>query len=73
MITNIKIPRRLYSTSEINKFFSLNGQSIRNIWCKDHGTCEVEADNGKKYIATYTSKYMKSGFLNSFVELKLKK
>ena len=67
-----KVPRRLYSTAEISKYFSLNGQSIRNIWNTNYGMREVVADNGKKYLALYITKETKAG-LNSFVQLKLVK
>jgi len=65
-----KVPRRLYTLREINKYFSLEYQTLKNIWMTNGGQADVTADNGKKYHAKYNSGKLNGLGWNGFIELK---
>ena len=56
-----RMPRRIYNSSDIDKYFSLNGQSLRNLW-HTNSMRIVKADNGKLYEVHYEYKNYE-GFL----------
>lgn len=66
---NSKVPRRLYSTQEIRKFFSLEYETLKRIF-NYGGSADVEADNGNKYHAVYNHGKMDGLGWNGFVQLK---
>jgi hypothetical protein len=69
----MKMPRRLYSTSDIRKYFDTDFNTIRNIWLKDNGYCVATADNGIRYNAKFVSKQSAGTGCESFIELKIYK
>ncbi len=53
-MTSTRIPKQLYTFAEVEKYFSLNFMTIRNIWCKTKEV-DVKSDEGKLYHARYVS------------------